>query len=69
MENNIKLFKCKTCGKQVKGKDKGRFINLAMSLNTKCAKCEMNKHTDKDRTGRSSKKDKYTSKETREREY
>jgi len=62
----VELFKCKTCGKQVKGKDKGRFINMAISLNDKCAKCEMESRTDLDRTGRSSKKDKYKNKDIRE---
>ena len=69
MANKIKYFKCKTCGIEVKGKDKGRFINFAISLNTRCAKCEMNRRTDLDRTGRHSKKDKAKDKSMRERLY
>ena len=68
-EQRKKQFICKSCKKEVYSKDFGRFINLATSLNDKCSKCEMETRTDLDRKGRSSKKDKYKSKQQREWEY
>ena len=55
-------YNCKVCN--------ARISNYEFKQNGYyCFKCSMNKRTDLDRTGRSSKKDKYNSKNVRKKFY
>jgi len=62
----VTYFICKGCKKEIKGKNQGRFFNFVFSMNEYCEKCSMMKATCLDRTGRSSKKDRYKNKDEKE---
>jgi len=61
----VKKLICKVCGKE--GNKLGIFPKA--KAEHKCNQCYMNSRTDLDRTGRSSKKDRYKNKETKEMMY
>lgn len=58
---------CKSCGKRLKFKD-FHFTKVPLFKNF-CLKCERAREKDRDRTGRSSKKDKHKDKELRDSLY
>lgn len=57
----VQYFICKSCKKLFTD----RTLIIPLELNPLCNKCQMERRTDLDRTGRSSKKDRFKSKEVK----